>query len=131
MHFLYPSDPLRTKRPDEYYAAEYAAICAAGFKASVFSLEEFQEGTFRPFPALPADTVIYRGWMLSGAEYQDLAAELSRFGAIPLTNATAYLAAHHLPNWYETIAEFTPETRIFPVTADLPVELEKLKEPLI
>jgi hypothetical protein len=63
--FLYPSDPLRTNQPDEFYAAEISAIRDAGFSASVFSLEEFQSGTFRAFPALsPADTVIYRGWML-------------------------------------------------------------------
>ena len=42
MHFLYPSDPLRPKRPDEFYAAELAAISAAGFSTSVFPLEEFQ-----------------------------------------------------------------------------------------
>ncbi|MEI9863633.1 MAG: hypothetical protein WDN00_03565 [Limisphaerales bacterium] len=66
MHFLYPSNPLQTKRCDEFYADELAAIEAAGFKASVFSLEEFQAGSFRVFPNLPANsTVIYRGWMLS------------------------------------------------------------------
>jgi hypothetical protein len=54
MYFLYPSDPLRTKRPDEFYAAELAAVRAASFGASVFSLEEFQAGSFLASPPLPA-----------------------------------------------------------------------------
>ena len=50
-------------------------------------------------------------------------------GAQPLTDATTYLSTHHLPNWYPALAEFTPETRIFPVTADLVAELHALDWP--
>lgn len=127
MHFLYPSDPLRTKRCDDYYAAEFAAIEAAGFNASVFSLEDFQTGSFRAFPNLPADaTVIYRGWMLSPADYESLVSAVSQSGACSLTDTKTYLSTHHLPNWYTLILEFTPETRIFPVNADLATELRSL-----
>ncbi|HEY3901140.1 MAG TPA: ATP-grasp domain-containing protein [Chthoniobacter sp.] len=129
MHFLYPSDPLRTKRPDEFYAAEFATIRDAGFEVSVFSLEEFQAGSFRASPPLPATTIIYRGWMLSQPEYEALVAALKNAGGTPLTDTTAYLSTHHLPNWYPAIAEFTPETRIFPATADLTAELTKLNWP--
>jgi hypothetical protein len=129
MHFLYPSDPLRTKRPDEVYAAEFAAVRAAGFGASVFSLEEFQAGTFTASPPLPAATILYRGWMLSASDYEALVAAIARAGARPFTSTAAYLSAHHLPNWYPAIAEFTPETRIFPVEADLSAELLALDWP--
>ena len=71
MHLLYPSDPLRPKKCDEIYAAEFAAIQTVGLEGSLFSLEEFQGGTFRPFPSLPDSDIIYRGWMLSGSEYQE------------------------------------------------------------
>lgn len=129
MHFLYPSDPFRTKRPDEVYADEFVAIKARGFGASVFSLEEFQAGIFSPFPPPPASTIIYRGWMLSADEYQTLAAEIIRCGAQPLTTPANYLLTHYLPNWYSLIVDFTPETKIFPPSANLPVELRSLGWP--
>jgi hypothetical protein len=129
VHFLFPSDPFRTKQPDEFYAAELAAIRAVGFDASVVSLEDLQAGSFRAFPALPATTVTYRGWMLSPADYQALVSSISQSGAQLLTNAASYLATHHLPNWYPLIAEFTPETRIFPPDVDLTAELRSLDWP--
>jgi hypothetical protein len=127
VHFLYPSDPLRTKRCDEIYAAEFAAVEAAGFNASVFSLEEFQAGSFRAFPNLSADaTVIYRGWMLSPADYKSLVSAISQSSARSLTDMKTYLSTHHLPNWYPLISEFTPETRVFLANADLATELRSL-----
>ena len=127
VHFLYPSDPLRIKQCDEFYAAEFDAVKAAGFGASVFSLEEFQAGSFRTFPNLPADaTVIYRGWMLSPADYENLVSVISQSGARSLTDAKSYLSTHHLPNWYPLISEFTPETRVFPANADIATELRSL-----
>jgi hypothetical protein len=127
VHFLYPSDPLRTKRCDKFYAAEFNAVEAAGFSASVFSLEEFQTGSFRAFPHLPNDAVvIYRGWMLSTTDYENLASVISQSGARPFTDTKIYLSAHHLPNWYSLISEFTPETRIFPTNVDLATELLSL-----
>lgn len=129
LHFLYPSDPLRTKRPDEFYAEEMAAVRASGFDASVFSLEEFQAGSFQATPALPTATVIYRGWMLSASDYGALAASILERSAQPLTDLPTYLATHHLPNWYPSLADFTPETRIFPPTADLSSKLRSLNWP--
>jgi ATP-grasp domain, R2K clade family 3 len=126
---LYPSDPLRTKRPDEFYAAELAAVRAAGFGASVFSLEEFQAGSFVASPPLPATTICYRGWMLSQIDYEALATAIVQLRAQPFTDAATYLSTHHLPNWYQAIADLTPETRIFPATADLAVELQLLDWP--
>ena len=129
MYFLYPSDPLRTKRPDEFYATELAAVRAAGFGASVFSLEEFQAGSFVTSPTLPATVIVYRGWMLSQPDYEALVTAILQAGAEPFTDTTTYLSTHHLPNWYPAITEFTPETRIFPATADLAAELHSLDWP--
>jgi hypothetical protein len=129
VHFLYPSDPFRTKQPDEFYAVEVAAVRAEGFNVSVVSLEDFQAGSFRAFPVLPATTVAYRGWMLSPSDYESLVSSISQSGAKPLTEATSYLATHHLPNWYPLIAEFTPETRVFPPDVDLAAELRSLDWP--
>lgn len=129
VYFLYPSDPLRTKRPDEFYAAEFAAVRAAGFGASVFSLEEFQAGSFVASPPLPATTIVYRGWMLSRPDYEALVAVIVQSGADALIDTATYLSTHHLPNWYPAIADFTPETRVFAATADLIAELHSLDWP--
>jgi ATP-grasp domain-containing protein len=127
VHILYPGDPLRSLNCDEFYAAEFGAIQAAGFSESTFSFEEFQSGSFRAFPSLPAGSeVIYRGWMLSAGEYENLVTAVASAGAHLLTDARAYLSTHHLPNWYPLISEFTPETRIFPANADLVAELQSL-----
>lgn len=129
MHFLYPSDPLCTKRVDEFYAAEFAAMRDAGFGVSVFSLEQFQAGSFLASPPLPATQIIYRGWMLSQNDYEALVAAILQSGAQPFTDTATYLSTHHLPNWYSAIAEFTPETRVFSATADLAAELRSLDWP--
>ncbi len=129
MHFLYPSDPFRTKRPDEVYADEFAAIKALGYSASVFSLEEFQAGTFKSVPPLPATTIIYRGWMLSADEYEALVGAIIHASGQPFTDMSTYLLTHHLPNWYPLVNELTPKTKIFPASADLSHELRSLDWP--
>jgi len=42
MHLLYPSNPLRSRQPDDQFAAEVDAVRAAGFEISLFSVEDFQ-----------------------------------------------------------------------------------------
>jgi hypothetical protein len=130
LHFIYPSDPLKTKQPDEFYRAEFAKMQESGFGASVFSFEEFQSGSLRLFPAPPVDAqVLYRGWMLSAETYPALVVGIEATGAKPFTNTATYLAAHHLPEWYPFVAEFTPETRIFPPDTDLATRLHELNWP--
>jgi hypothetical protein len=130
MHLLYPSNPLRLRQSDDQYAPEVEAVQAAGFEASVFSFESLQSGEFRAIPPLPqSSTVLYRGWMLSPTEYAELARHITNSGAAPFTDLNAYLASHHLPNWYPRIADLTPETRIFPLDSDLKSELRALAWP--
>ena len=127
VYFIYPSDPLKTRCCDEFYTAEFAAVKALGLNCSVFSLEEFQAGSFRAFPSIPTEAiVIYRGWMLSLTDYENLGAAVSQAGACLLTDTKTYLSTHHLPNWYPLIPEFTPETRFFPADADLAIGLGSL-----
>ena len=130
IHLLYPSDPLRASKPDDQFAAEVDAIRANGFEASIFSLEDFQGGEFRPVPALPSGKdILYRGWMLSASEYETLVSNLIQSRARPVTSLENYLASHHLPNWYPSIFDLTPETRIFPADCDLETELRALAWP--
>lgn len=127
MHFIYPSSPLRLKLPDENYSGEVEAVRDAGFAVSLFSLENFQSGTFQAIPSIPTGAeILYRGWMLSASEYEALASALSQAEAQPITDLEAYLSSHHLPRWYPSLADLTPETRIFPPDCNLEAELRSL-----
>src|SRR5215831_4384969 len=127
MQILYPSHPLFPKRPDEQFAAEVEAMQTVGFEVSLFSFENFQRGEFLSAPSLPSGCeVLYRGWMLSGAEYDRLVSALTRTGGRALIPTEEYLSNHHLPSWYPHIQDLTPDTRIFPADCDLGSELRSL-----
>lgn len=99
----------------------------AGFEVSLFSLENFQEGKFEVLSNItPGARVLYRGWMLSAAEYRELDQALDGQETPLLVSAEEYLTSHYLPNWYPQISDYTPETRVFPVDADLAKELVNL-----
>ena len=90
-------------------------------------MEDFQNGNFRVTPTVPSDVdILYRGWMLSGSDYEALVSALSRFEAKPVIPTDMYLSSHHLPNWYPHIKHLTPETRIYPADCDLEAELRSL-----
>jgi len=130
MHLLYPSNPLRAKQPDEQYAAEVDAVRDFGFDVSLFSLEDFQSGSFRAFPLPPSGSdILYRGWMLSAKEYEALMSAWSCADVRAVIDLQGYLGCHHLPRWYDSLADLTPETRIFPSDCDLQTELSVLNWP--
>jgi hypothetical protein len=127
VHILYPSSPLRAQEPDEQFAAEVDAVRSAGFEVSLFSLEEFQSGDFRALPPLQTNTeILYRGWMLSATEYEALVSALMQAGARPAIDLRAYLSSHHLPNWYPSLDDLTPETRVYSPDCELEAELRAL-----
>lgn len=120
MRLLYPADSFKPKAVDETYADEHAAARHAGWTVSLFNFEEFQAGNFRPFPRCEAsETLLYRGWMLTGSEYQKLHTELSRQDVGMVTSPEHYLLCHHLPGWYELLKHWTVETLFFPEGADV------------
>ncbi|MEY4531256.1 MAG: hypothetical protein RLZZ156_1977 [Deinococcota bacterium] len=120
--FLFPSDYFNPKQPDQTFAAQVQAFIQHGFRIAVVSLE-----TNRILPALQTtDIVVYRGWMLNVTQYQQMIKMIKKFGATPLTSLENYLTTHYLPNWYSKLLEFTPETRVFAITDNLQLELERL-----
>jgi hypothetical protein len=127
LNLLYPSSPLRGNQPDEQYAAEISAVRGAGFDVAFFSFEDFQNGEFSTHPILSgASEILYRGWMLSGDEYQRFEDAVSRSGARLAISTADYSNNHHLPHWYPQLADLTPETRVFPIDCDLVAELHAL-----
>jgi hypothetical protein len=130
IRLLYPANPLRPREPDELYAEEYAAAVGSDFSVSLFSYEDFVAGSFSARPAIPADeTILYRGWMLTPAQYFQLHGEVAGFGSGMLTTPAQYERCHHLSGWYPTLAEFTPETLFFMETDDVAARLRELSWP--
>lgn len=125
MHFLFPSHPLRRPVIDEMFADQRSAAIDAGFTSSLCPESSLRDG--RPLMNIPAGaTVVYRGWMLNAPDYEALTRAVAAAGGVPLTSPATYLATHHLPNWYPLIAEFTPETRVFPESEALESQLREL-----
>jgi hypothetical protein len=123
-HFLFPTGSTLGE-PDEMFADQNAALTITGHTASLCP-DRVLAGV-KPLRGVPPDsTVVYRGWMATADEYAALVRAIEQTGAVPLTSPREYLAAHHLPNWYPLLAEFTPETRVFPTDADLVAELRAL-----
>lgn len=119
MQLLFPSDPFHSSAVDEVYAEELAAACAAGTGCSVFSLEDFEAGLFRPRPELrPGEQTLYRGWMLTPDRYARLHAAIVAKGGIPVTSPAQYRLCHYLPEWYAICEDLTPETVIVSRDAD-------------
>lgn len=118
MHILFPASPMSAV-VDTAYEDEYEALLERGARCSVFSFEDFENGRFRPRPALPLDQpVLYRGWMLSVPMYLRLQQALATVAARLEVDAAAYRLCHHLPEWYPHCTDLTPETIVVPRDAD-------------
>lgn len=114
IHFLYPSAAFSKTEPDDVYLAEFIAAQKAGICCSVYSDDDWQQGTLKIFPVIKANSlIIYRGWMLSIELYNQLASALQAQSLQLLTSNEQYLNTHYLPRWYSLCKEWTPET-IFP-----------------
>ncbi|MEM7799907.1 MAG: ATP-grasp domain-containing protein [Chloroflexota bacterium] len=126
MIFLFPHNPLASNEADGPYQAEFLALRAEGAHCALFDYDmlDFQ---FRPQPGLPAGAdVLYRGWMLSPAQYHTLESRVRGTGASLLINQETYLRAHHMPSWYEHCRAFTPETYFFPHDDHLEASIDAL-----
>lgn len=125
--FLYPSGVIKIKQVDEQYAEEAEYMRQYGFVTALISLEELNSG-IKHFssPISNGSLVIYRGWMLTAENYDDLISTIKKSNLCPFTSAESYLLAHHLPNWYPFLKNFTAETAIFNLKDDLKIALNKL-----
>jgi len=125
MQFLFPCDYFDKKKPDEMYQAEFEAFKAAGVPVSTIDVDNISKSNINPALS-EGEKVVYRGWMLNEPNYRALVSRIRGSKAEPLTDTITYLSAHHLPNWYPLLKEFTPETVVFPPNADLESELKSL-----
>ncbi|MBC8081882.1 MAG: ATP-grasp domain-containing protein [Hymenobacter sp.] len=98
MRILYPSLPYEPQTIDPLWEPEYACARGRGIETTLFDTETGRLFP-RPLPPVPA---LYRGWMLSEAEY----GALERL--VPLRVSSAdYLASHQATGWYGQLREYT------------------------
>jgi len=111
MHFIYPCLPYQPRTVDPLWEPEYEWARAQGLATGLVDLDNAK--VWYPTPARPAQ-VLYRGWMLTAAEYDRLAQLL------PLAVSTAeYLSSHHATGWYDTVASHTFSSRLLAEPAPL------------
>lgn len=106
---------------DEYRAAESSAPVAL---VDLYSLQD------RPQMRLPenfSSPVIYRGWMLTEAEYKALEKTLKVRGFSLVTDSEQYLRAHEISGWIEALSDHTPTTVVLPMNITKDALLESTK----
>ena len=124
--FLFPSGYFNPKKIDEAYLTQALCLQNAGFSTSAISLESLGANSSKII-SLPLDSkVVYRGWMLSPADYKLLIKAIENASTKAFTSKTEYLATHYLPNWYPLITDLTPETKFYLPDSDLESELTNL-----
>jgi len=124
---LYPQSVFDARMPDEMFSEESQAMKAVACSIHLIDTEALASGTSRVRPPFePGARVVYRGWMLTHREYENLAASVERAGGSCLTSPKDYLATHHLPRWYPIVRDYTPETVFLDTDADLVSELQRL-----
>jgi hypothetical protein len=112
MHFIYPCLPYQPRTVDPMWQPEYEWVRAQGLATGLVDLDNGK--VWFPTAARPAQA-LYRGWMLSAAEYEQLAQLL------PLAVSLAdYLASHHATGWYDAVAAHTFPSRFLtePIALD-------------
>ncbi|GAA0601429.1 ATP-grasp domain-containing protein [Kribbella sandramycini] len=102
---LVPGDPLDPRRVDPHFAAQAAAARELGVPVGRIDHDALTVGGV---PA--AADAVYRGWMMSAAEYAGVAAALGERGVSLRTGADSYRTAHELPGWYDGLRSVTPES---------------------
>lgn len=115
MFILYPQDYFNKRKPDESFIDE---------------TEETQKllsiGTFYSKNYDVNDSVLYRGWMLSAEEYDQISKFVNDNQLSLITNKEQYYKAHHMNNWYDRVKDITPETVFYKDINELVSNLDKL-----
>jgi hypothetical protein len=102
MTFIYPCLPYQPRTVDPLWAPEYEWAQAQGLATGLVDVDNNKVWLGTPASAAPLPPMLYRGWMLTAAEYSQLARLL------PLSVAPEeYLSSHQATGWYDAVAGYT------------------------
>ncbi len=111
MRVLFPYNPLNEQEADGSFNEEYLLLKELGVECSLFDYDTLAFGELWPKPRIDeGDAVLYRGWMLNPETYKKLSSLVNKRGGKMLTTTADFIKSHHLPGWYDSVLEFTPET---------------------
>jgi hypothetical protein len=101
----------RNPHQSDSFDTEAEAAEALGIDTFQIDLSALLEGDAeRACAAIPDRgrlRLLYRGWMLTGEEYEALDEALGAMGHELMTTPAQYAAAHYLPNWYPKLKGYT------------------------
>jgi len=117
--YIFPANPLggHSWTVDDHFSLECATV--AGFNP-VALLDSYSLGDRIPRLKLPDDfdnSVVYRGWMLTEAEYRRLQAVVESRGFAMATSAEHYMRAHSIRGWIDSFEGLTAPTVLIPASA--------------
>ena len=103
--------------------AEVEAVGELGLNSHLVRTEDVVDGHLdrleRALPPGQGQPLLYRGFMLTEEEYDQLYDELVRLGYSPVTNPADYAEMHYLPNYYPAIEKLaSPATWIWDTDLD-------------
>jgi hypothetical protein len=118
MQFVYPCLPYQPRTVDPMWAPEYEWAQAQGLAIGLVDMDNNRVRTSSlatsPSASAQPEQALYRGWMLTAAEYNQLARLL------PLAVSPAeYLSSHQATGWYEAVATHTFPSRFLTEPAPL------------
>lgn len=106
--------PAGTDQHNPQLNAEMQAAGELGFNSCLVPTEEVVDGCFerleRTLAQGQGQRLLYRGFMLTEEEYEQLYDELVQLGYYPITNPADYAEMHYLPNYYPKIEESAAPT---------------------
>jgi hypothetical protein len=116
---LFCDDPLHPKRADESFSDEVEAAVAAGATLGLVSYEALvrgdADGAVRRVATTPdATRAVYRGWMLTVAQYEAFHRALSARGIALINDPTQYRHTHHFPESAAILDGWTPDSTWIP-----------------
>jgi hypothetical protein len=110
---LFPSIPMRPREVDPDFATELEAARDVGLATALVDHTRVAEGDPGGGVAMVVPdqgTALYRGWMLSPADYEAMFRALQERGISLLNTPRAYRVCHLLPESYPWIAGHTPKS---------------------
>lgn len=118
--YLFPANPLggSSWTVDDHFSLECATVAASN---PVALLNSYSLGDRIPRMSVPEDfsnPVVYRGWMLSEAEYRRLESAVTARGLALATTAESYMRAHSIRGWLNAFEGLTAPTVLIPASAD-------------
>jgi ATP-grasp domain, R2K clade family 3 len=129
MRVIFCSDVFNPRQPDDAYLQEAQAVASVGGSYDVISYEALvNEGNpvkavRMVSAAVDRLTAIYRGWMFTPEQYEQIYEALLTKNIELINDPAAYKHCHYLPESYHLIAKYSPRTLWLPNSPGLGLDM--------